>query len=1825
MAPGIEMTTSTNGVNGTTTNGYAPKEHSPKATNAAISASEDSSGSDRYKGMIAVCGMALRLPGGLTTPQQFWDFLLAKGDARGRVPSSRYNVDAYYSDKPKSGTVKTEYGYFLDDESVDLGSLDASLFSMPRAELERADPHQRQMLEVARECFEDAGEVGWAGNRIGCYMGSFGEDWCEMFAKEPQQYGLYRVSGFGDFMLANRVSYEMDLRGPSMTLRTGCSAALVAVHEACRAMQNGDCNAALVGGANLILAPGMTTAMTEQGVLASDGACKTFSAEADGYARGEAITAVFLKPVSAALRDGNPIRAVIRSTATNSDGRTPGISCPSGDAHEAMMRQAYDAVGLSPTQTAFVECHGTGTPTGDPIETNAVGRVFGGRDSSASSVYIGSVKPNMGHSEGASGLTSLIKVILALERRTVPPNIRFITPNPKIDFDKYNMVVPVEPTPWPHYRHERASVNSFGIGGSNAHAVLESPRSLGIDGSKHIEDGRVGVEDTPRLLLFSAATQASLHQMGEAYAKFVNDGPNNLVNLSHTLANRREHLPHRAFAVLHPGQPLVPSSSARAGPPLKNLVMVFTGQGAQWPQMGSELIRTHAVFRDAIRGLDQELQNMPNPPAWNLESELLKPAEASRVYLAEFAQPLTTAVQIALVDSLAALGIQPTAVVGHSSGEVAAAYAAGGLTAYEAMAVSSHRGMVTRKQRRAGSMAAIGLGWVETSKYLLPGVTIACENSPTNVTISGDVDVLEKVVAAIKAAEPEAMARLLKIDQAYHSYHMAEVGEEYYHQIAPLVQGAAASKALFFSSVHGRLLEAKQTLGPKYWQVNLESPVLFRTAVADLIANPVSQNAAFLEIGPHSALAGPVRQILAQAGTTAPYVSVMSRFQNSMESFLSSLGKLYQLNLPIDFSDLVPGGSCLADLPRYPWDRSGSSHWYESRLSKAWRSRVYPHHDLLGSRTLENSDLEPSWRNLIHLDSAVNWVCDHKIHNDVVYPFAAYIAMAGEAARQLTGIDEGFSLRHVVVSTALVLVEDHPTEVITTLRRHRLTIDLDSEWWEFSISSTNGTAWTKHCSGQLKAHAPSSQRKQRIDSEPFPRKVEARRWYDTMRRSRLNYGPRFQGLERIRSATAKNEAYAAVANARGEDSNQYHLHPTVIDVALQLLSVAKTRGVSTKLTKTFVPTRVETLDITRCKSGLEMMATADEAPSGDVRGSIQAIADGSTVLHVEGITLSPLQETVTPAKPDTHVTSRLEWGRHLDFMDVRSLIKPSVDRSQYTPLLDELFTLCVAHSRRSLADPTIPALPHLSKFRDWIFAYPPASYPWKDLTNAQITDKVNSSLEKLAGTPAAIAAAALNKVRLGIEAVFTGDADPLELLLADGTLTELYNFTDQCDRSEFLRHLAHTKPNLRILEIGAGTGATTANILKDLVRADGEGPCLYSKYTFTDISAGFFAAARERFATTPNMEFSALDISRDIIEQGFDEGGYDLVIATNVLHATENLDHTLANVRKLLHSNGRLLLQELSPISKWINYIFGLLPGWWLGGEADGRVHEPYLTPEKWLPLLQKAGFAGFDGPVFDSECPFQLNAMMVATPSVISHLSPRVAAEKGARRAVSLVLHEGEAPPQDLIKSLEARGYEVDPCSLYDQVPSGRDVLSILDERGPFFEHMSPTRFEGFQKLIQNLGDAGMLWVTRPSQMRCIDPRYAQVIGAARSIRSELSVDLATCEFDRKNAEQWDTVVDVFTHFLSSRNAANDDDLGPDFEYAVQDGCVYVGRYHPFSMKDEITPELIGPGDKTVCLTVGKLGLIGSLKWSERELLPLAEDAVEVQTYSVGLNFRVS
>ncbi|KAI1828708.1 hypothetical protein F4861DRAFT_535124 [Xylaria intraflava] len=1787
-----------------------------------------SDGGPKQKGPVpmAICGMATRLPGGISSPEQLWEFLLNKGDGCVRIPAERYATpgsavashDGEGDVSPDSDTRHWRtHSYMLDH--VDLAAFDSALFSMTRAELGIVDPQQRILLELTRECFESAGETRWRGKDVGVYIGSFGEDWNDLQYHDRQDVHLYKLTGTGDFVLANRISYEYNLKGPSLVLRTGCSASLYGLHLACQALQAGDISSALVGGCNMIMNPSKVNTMFTVGVLSKDVASRSFDADANGYARGEAVNMIYVKRLDDALRDGNPIRAVIRGTSSNCDGKTFGLTKPSTEAHEALIRATYAAAGLESEihKTGFFECHATGTSSGDPEEAKAVANVFADKGG----VYIGSVKPNVGHSEGASGLTSLLKCIMALENKTIPPNIKFKTPNPNIPFARGGLRVPTDAIPWPKDRDERVSVNSFGVGGANAHVIMDSASSFDIGAvDKNVATGE-------RLVVFTADDLESARRGAEASGSFIASHPEELDDIAYTLGMRREHLSYRTFATVNSAN----SKDVVFSPPVKtstatsSIAFIFTGQGAQWPTMGAALLSEYPTAKHDIRAMEDALSALGQDlaPSWTLSEELLRPKESSSVYKAEFSQPLCTAVQIMVVNLLREWGITPGAVLGHSSGEIAAAYASGALTMREAIICGYLRGRATKQSTETpGAMAAVGLGSTDIQPYLVDGVVVACENSPSNTTLSGDEDKIVQVLEDVKNGHPDVLARRLQVDMAYHSHHMKSLGQDYERQLAPHVSCKAPSVP-FFSTVTGEIVTG-DSLDAAYWRSNLESPVLFNTGVKMLLESQ-GVNSVLVEVGPHSALSGPLRQILSHLKAQQTlYVPTLIRSTNESTALLNTAGQLFCKGLDIQLDSINPAGSVVPCLPTYPWNHN-TRYWYESRISREYRGRRFPNHPLVGSRVVEVSQVEPTWRNILQLDS-VSWCRDHKVGTDVVFPGTGYLAMAAEGIRQLFGAQD-VSLRQVTIASALILGPE-PTEIVLSMRPHRLTNSLDSVWHEFTISSYDETSnsWIKHCFGHVREGSSNTPEQKRSITH-LPREVEPAYWYKAMRSVGLNYGPHFQGLGRISTHLKHNVAVAdlrldVLPESDPEDGAVYYFHPATSDACMQLLSAAASRGHARAFRRKAIPTFIGEAYFKIPQGTVSVEAVAEVLPNGNIIGTcVGADATQSVVMELRDVKLTPLDDGDGPVG-DTHAGGRLIWKPDLDFQDASQLMSCKKKVRETYVKLQRLVLLCCISAWDEIRDKDIQ-IPsdqsHLAKFRDWIYGQVEQAqkegYPI--LEDAEVQEllqlpaesrpsRIAQYLQLVLDTEYATIGRTVYRVYASLGDILCGNVNSLEILRQDNVLAEIYNLGNQWDYGPWLRLLSHRTPNLRVLEIGAGTGATTDTALRGL-------DTFYS-YTYTDVSAGFFPAAKERFSQYgPRMQFQTLDVSSDPLAQGFKPNSFDLIIAANVFHATPNLKETLTNVRKLLRPNGKLFLQEMYMSVKWINFIVGLLPGWWLG-EEDGRQWEPYVSPERWADELLGAGFHLPEASVFDDDVPFQANVTMIATPDVPTATGP----------TIYLLSREPEGEiAKNVSTSLQDLGLVVKQMKL-DEKPQGF-VFSILDLEGkPFLQDLSSELYARFKAFLSEITPFGMLWLSKPSQVYCSNPQYSTILGLLRVVRNETSAALCTLELDdTTSAKAWQAVVQVYQKIVRTRAVERDELADPDCEFVYSGGTVYLPRFRWISVNDELNarPESQQTFKR---LEIGKRGSLKSLQWVERPLLDnLTGDEVYVDIRAVGMNFK--
>ncbi|KAI1747185.1 reducing type I polyketide synthase [Xylaria castorea] len=1255
---------------------------------------------------IAIIGMACRLPGRCSTPNDFWDFMMHGGVASNEPPQNRFNLSGHFDSSAKPQTMKTPGAMFM--EFVDPAEFDAQFFNINDSDAIAMDPQQRNLMEVTYECLENAGIPieKLSGQRVGCLVGASAVDYYDMDLKDVEDRTDSPTIGSSRSLMSNRISHFLNINGPSMSVDTACSSALTALDMACLYLGNNHVNAMFVGGVNMYLSPERNEDMGNMRAAASPtGRCHAFDSKADGYVAAEAINVIFLKRLEDALRDADPIRAVIRGTSTNSAGKTPGISMPNPVAQARAIRDAYENAGFNEADladTGYLECHGTGTIAGDPIEVEGVEMIFAHtRRPENQPLAIGSVKGNVGHSEAASGLTSVIKVVLALENGKIPGTATFLDPNPRIDFKKSQVQAFHDPISWPQHTKRRASINSFGFGGSNAHAILESPEYLlgkswpkfksSYVKSENIDtdffcngDGAMnGYRSKPKLIVLSAndeiALKASIKKLSSHLLH-----PSvevTLHDLAFTLSERRSHLFYRAYSIQKSPR-LSPASfvTSKLWNHTIKVGLVFTGQGAQWPMMGRDLVRMLPVAREIVETLDKVLANLSNPPTWSLMSKLVDENDPNILREPEISQPIVTALQLAYLGVLSDWGVKPVAVAGHSSGEIAAAVAAGYLTAEEAIKIAFFRGQAIKELRPMINlgMLAVGISANAVENYIHNSddrVEVACLNSPESVTLSGPTKALNRLMHKIQ--EDGHFARMLQVEFAYHSTYMDQIAERYAQLLETEVgiSSAGHGKATMFSSVSGSRLTKPVEL--EYWVRNLRSQVQFQTAVGAMIDSKDGANF-LIEVGPSNALSGPVSQICDSHShlTLQPtYTSVAVRGPETLMSLYGVAGRLFMAGGLVDLNrvnDLnSDSSSFLVDLPNYVWNHS-KKFWHESLASKDWRFRPFVKHDLLGTKVPGTSWQSPLWRNKLKLANNI-WLEGHKLGNSIVLPGTGYICMAMEAMYQTAymtmwkeNAPEKYSyrLRDIRFLKALFLddSDDSPLVLLT------LTPPLGSSpaWFQFKISAEKHGTWSDHASGFI-----------RIDTEfwapaapksvlrPFEYPMSNGKWYKTMRDYGFNFGPSFQKIIAMESATGQRTGRSKVSlepPTSGYAQSSYPLHPACMDGCFQ--SVTATWEEDSHNTDTLVPLQIDSLlvpfrssqprgGISVARSNFTGVGRKEVMKNHTFSCTVYHPEHGDLLLDMKGIRYATLGNAEITSS--SHTYCQLSWDADITLLDETGL------------------------------------------------------------------------------------------------------------------------------------------------------------------------------------------------------------------------------------------------------------------------------------------------------------------------------------------------------------------------------------------------------------------------------------------------------------------------------------------------------------------------------------------------------------------------------------------
>ncbi|RAL07361.1 ketoacyl-synt-domain-containing protein [Aspergillus homomorphus CBS 101889] len=1553
---------------------------------------------------IAIIGTGCRFPGGASSPSKLWELLQEPRDLASKPPASRFNAEAFYQGgKPRPGTINAPEAYFLEE---DVQAFDTSFFNISPPEAASMDPQQRFLLEVVYEALERAGLPieRLQGSPTGVFAGSMNLDYYKLLCSDVNALPPFMLTGTTPSMLATRVSYFFDFHGPSLVTDTACSSSLTALHLAVESLHKGDCSLAIATGSCLIVSPDDAIVSSSVSMLSPSGRSHMWDDRADGYARGEGVAAVVLKPLSQALKDGDAIESVIRATGIGCDGRTNSLTMPNGEAQRSLIRSTYARAGLNPLlakdRCQYFEAHGTGTPAGDPQEASGIaGAFFDEQTAPEDIMFAGSIKSVVGHTEGAAGIAGVIKASLALKHATIPPNLLHSKPSPRVAPYLNHLRVPLKAQPWPVVAPgspRRASVNSFGLGGANAHAILESLDS---------DSNSVGTVDDARPItlpfVFSASSVSCLRTMLQQYMDYLDQHPDvNLVNLAASLINRRSVLAHRVVftaesvpdlksklkAALkeHASTGQLPTiTSRRLAPRRRKILGVFTGQGAQWPQMGLDVICKCSQAAIWFHELQESLEALPPEyrPNFTLLDELSKPETTSRLSTAEISLPLRTALQIVQVNILKSVGVEFTAVVGHSSGEIAAAYAAGWLTAVDAIRVAYLRGLAAKNAGspgQTGRMLAVGISWDQAQAICSEApysgrVVVAASNSPSSVTLSGDEELISELEWLF--ASLDQSPRRLKVDTAYHSHHMAPCAGPYLDAMQACDVGGSQGtvKTKWFSSVYDG--KPMSTLEAKYWSENMLRPVQFSQALSAASA-AIPDLDAIIEVGPHPALKGPSLQTLSSLvaeHAELPYLSLSHRSISGVESLANGLGSMwaYLGAEAIDFQSFIrihsPSRTLqyISDLPSYSFDHS-KTHWAVPQLSAARIHRKQPRHSLLGVICPERGEGEWRWRNYMRLED-LEWLHGHRIQSQIVLPATSFLIMALEAAHVMAE-DRSIMLVdvHDLVIQHAISIPDDSVGIETLFIVSEIKFESDRSMATFSCQKVSNGTFTCCASGRLEVTFGEPESMLLSPHDPVTsglRAVNSEHFYAELDKLGYGYSDLFRSLQNI--SRRRGVAHGSIPAPPATQDSDLLMHPAALDTGLQAFMAAIAHPGDTQLSTLYLPVRLNRTTfnpavVRRSAQGnIDVEATVSQTMKNGLSGDIELFdSEGRGMVQIEGLQIQPLtqlslddwpmfaQEAWGPLNPTASLstalgTQDLHSDRHL------------ADRLSLLYLRDAALQLTPAE-RRNLDW-------HRAQYVAWmdnaLNRVREGTHP--DYSPKDLEGDLSSTLSSELGS-AGIAVRAVDIVGKSLMGWLRGEADIMEELRRDSFLTRFYKEVHDLqvltrNLAGLVEQLAFRHPRMKILEVGAGTGSATRQVLKRIKRA-------YHSYTFTDISAAFFQDAEEAFAAHQDrFEYKVMDLERDPTEQGFAEHQYDLVIACNVLHATRSLGQTMTNVRRTLKPGGRVvILETTNPDMIAYHFIFGGFQGWWLG-ELDDRSCGPMLSCERWDDLLKATGFAGIE------------------------------------------------------------------------------------------------------------------------------------------------------------------------------------------------------------------------------------------------------------------------
>jgi acyl transferase domain-containing protein/NADP-dependent 3-hydroxy acid dehydrogenase YdfG/acyl carrier protein len=1811
--------------------------------------------SEEVTGAIAVIGIAFRFPGDLGDEITFWNALKEGVDLVTEISSERWaTAELQHPKRAEPGRSIT----FAAGVLSRIDEFDASFFGISPREAAWMDPQQRLLLELAWEAMENGGCVpsSLAGSDCAVYVGISSLDYGTQALDDMSGMSSHSMTGNTLSIAANRLSFIFDLHGPSMAVDTACSSSLVALHHACNSLRAGEASTALVGGVNLLLHPYPFVGFTKASMLSADGRCKAFDAAGDGYVRGEGGAVLLLKPLEQAVADGDNIQAIIRATGVNADGsRKTGITIPSKDGQAELMRAVLARSGLKAEDVDFVEAHGTGTAVGDPIETAAIGAVYGQCRSLDAPLPIGSVKTNVGHLEPASGMAGLVKAILALKHQALPPSLHFNTPNPHIDFSGLNLKVVTEYTELPTQGDKLlvAGVNSFGFGGANAHALLQEYRPA--EHQSPLPDSQT----LPPLFL-SASSIPALRAMAGRYAELLIDKTAwSYYDIAYAAAYRRERLEKRlvlqvddsaqaaeCLSRFAQGETIeaitIEESLSQSG----EVAFIYSGNGAQWFGMGRKLLEESVRFAEILGDLDARIGPLAG---FSIITELQAPEDTSRLDDTTVAQPLLFAMQVALTICLREQGIHPKAVCGHSVGEVAAAWAVGALDLEQAIRVICMRSVAQGLTRGTGRMAAVALSEPAMKEFLADmggevDVEIAGINSPANITISGSLPDLERIGVRLEAKG--IFFRLLDLDYAFHSRQMDPIEPRLVESLAGLAP-CGTDQAVYVSTVTGDVLDGT-ALDADYWWRNVRHPVRFAEATTKLVELGCR---VFVEIGPHAILQRYIGESLKAAKFDGRVLPTLRKNDDGWARLQEAALRMLLLANQPDLSIHFPEPGRHVCLPNYPWQRE--CHWHpvtsESHHALEHR-RVHP---LLGWR-LAGADF--AWENV--LDPLIlPWLADHQVGGAIVFPGAAYAEMALAAAREWLGKD-WLAIEELDIVSPVVFDGEHARS---------LRFSLDPRDGGFKIQSRQRLSddeWSLHAAGRIiemaarsvEAHIPP------LSADADAIAIDRAAHYRLAEKLGLQYGPSFQGLCDAQVQGDLLEATLDLPEPVVLESG-YLLHPAVLDICYQSLvdffqeDIDAGRGVALlpiKLGKLVCRGNVDPAAVKITIAGFRAWMRRRSARSVladfellDSAGNIVALASGcrfraaplqkQSLSHVDlwhivpRLQPHPVDGLVTDLPPPGELAKRIyAWfNEHEPTLGRESWFK------QTLPLFEAL-TLSFAFEafrtlfqqrpewlQQNLADrfsaPYLRWLANCLRQEQLLVEY---AGLWRLEGDIPAADEIWQAI--LRDSPASLPQLVMaGQIGRHLPAFLTGEIDPQAFLARMRQSASAESLQDEDPAylgmrqavQQTLAALAAELPadrRLRILEITDGVSEIPRAIYVQL-----------SEDRLDYVLAVAEDAAHER--SVPEYRDLANVVVASIAHADWTlatdkpvPSAFDVVVLRHVLHRAASPKAALTKAKRWLAQGGVLLIAEQHP--DWsADFIFGPNPAWWHERE-DGLPMSSLLPPEAWEAALREEGFEEVEQvaePAADglSEGAYLLIASRDAKEKVVL---PNV--QPASWRL--LVDAESLSCADHLRRRLEAQGQQVAVSTplqdVVERVQAFDHVVYLRGWKSSASDHLDlpANLLQQFQSASSSPGKLPRFWVLTQGGVAASElkvgctpnPLQTALWGMGRVAMNEIPaisctlIDLA-CDPTAAN------VPERLENELLRPDGLNEIVLTPEARYSLNMRTVSQAGEQAASERYRLDFHIPGK--------------LRNLCWLPETERPLRDHEIEVRPHAVGLNFR--